>query len=376
MNYRSQNVKFHQKLNGKIEIKTKLNLRIKKQFELAYTPGVSQIVREIIKDKKKIFSFTIKSHSIAVISDGSAVLGLGNVGPDACLPVMEGKCAIFKTFANLNAWPICLRTQKTEEIVSVIKNISTVFGAINLEDIGSPRCFEIEKRLQNIGIPVLHDDQHATSIAVLAGLMNCLRLAGKTFAKCRIVIVGCGAAGTAIAKLLLYQKANDIIMVDRDGILSSFRKRLDTHKTELVRITNKRNIKGFLPEAVAKADILIGVSAKNIFTRNMIAEMNTKPIVFALANPDPEMSFQMAKKWKVKLFATGRSDYPNQINNALVFPGLFHGLLRWRKSKLTNQMKVKAATAISSLVTNPRNSKFIPSIFDKRVVPAVSDSMR
>ncbi|MFH1781988.1 MAG: malic enzyme-like NAD(P)-binding protein, partial [Patescibacteria group bacterium] len=310
------------------------------------------------------------------ISDGSAVLGLGNVGPEAALPVMEGKCAIFKEFAGINAFPICLKTQDVDEIVRTVIYISPVFGGINLEDISAPRCFEIEQKLQKaLDLPVMHDDQHATAIAVLAGLFNAVKIVEKRLDQCKIVIVGCGAAGTAIAKLLAYIKLNNIIMVDSQGIISKDRLNLLPYKQELAGFTNKKNINGDLEKAVRHADILIGVSSKNIITEDMIKSMHENPIVFAMANPDPEVSFNNACKWGIKVFATGRSDYPNQINNALIFPGLFQGFLKAKVTKITSQMKVNAAGALASLVRKPAPACFIPSIFDKRVAPTIAKSV-
>lgn len=366
---------FHKNLHGKIKVLSKVKLDTKSILSLAYTPGVAHAVNYISKHKEAVFDLTIKKNAVAVITDGSAVLGLGNVGPEAALPVMEGKCAIFAEFAGITAFPICLETQNTKEIISIIKNISPVFGGINLEDISAPRCFEIEEKLQDLGIPVMHDDQHATAIIVLAALYNAVKIVNKKLNDCKIVIVGSGAAGTAITKLLVYLKFNNILVVDRKGILSSFRTDLPPHKKELVRLTNKNNIKGDLLLASQKADILIGVSTKNVFTKEMITSMNENPIVFALANPDPEIDPLDAKRWGVKIYASGRSDYPNQVNNALVFPGFFKGLLEKRITQITSEMKINTAKALASLIKNPSSDKFIPSIFDKKVVPTIVESL-
>lgn len=365
----------HQKLRGKLKITSKISLQTEKNLSLAYTPGVAQAVMAIKQDKKKVYDLTMKQNTIAVVTDGSAVLGLGNVGAEAALPVMEGKCAIFSEFAGINAFPICLDTQNVDEIVRTIEIISPVSGGINLEDISAPRCFEIEKRLQSLPIPVVHDDQHATAIVVLAGLMNAVKVVGKTLSRSEIVIVGAGAAGTAITKLVSLIKVGDIIVVDSEGIISKSRSHLPTYKQELVRLTNSQNISGNLEAAVKGADILIGVSKKGLFTKRIIDSMNKKPIVFALANPDPEVSFEDAKKWGVKVIATGRSDYPNQVNNALVFPGFFKGLLAARKIKITSELKIRVAKSLASLINGPTTDCFIPSIFDRRVVDTVAKSV-
>lgn len=361
----------HRKLQGKLSITSKLPLNSKETLSFLYTPGVAAAVNYIHKKKEAVYDLTIKRDTIAVITDGSAVLGLGNVGPEAALPVMEGKCAIFKDFAGINAFPICLATQDVDAIVETVKHISPVFAGINLEDISAPRCFEIEKRLQDLGIPVMHDDQHATAIVVLAALINATKMVKRDLNRSKIVIVGCGAAGTAIIKLLAFLKIKNILAVDRHGILSANRKDLTNYKQELIRITNPENISGDLINASADADILIGVSAKGIFTKKIIRSMVENPIVFALANPDPEVDLADAKKWGVKIYASGRSDYPNQVNNALVFPGFFKGLLKNRITKITDQMKINTAYTLASLIKNPTPQKFIPSIFDKRIVPTI-----
>jgi len=372
MKHTQASLSFHKKLQGKLEIRSTVSLKTKKNLTLAYTPGVGKAVEAIVNDPQKVNDLTIKQNCIAVITDGSSVLGYGNVGPEAALPVMEGKCAIFKEFAGINAFPICLKTQKVDEIISIVKNIAPVFGGINLEDISAPRCFEIEKRLQNIGIPVMHDDQHATAIVVLAGLINATKVVGKNLRSCKVVIVGAGAAGTAILKLLNYVKIKNIIILDSEGIISKSRQNLPDYKRELLTISDPNNIKGELEHAAKGADILIGVSKKNLFTKSIIQSLNKNPIVFALANPDPEVLPSNAKKWGVKVIATGRSDYPNQINNALVFPGFFKGLLESGKTKITNGMKVQAAKAFASLIKKPSVDKFIPSIFDRRVVSTIA----
>lgn len=365
----------HQKLKGKLTIGSKVSLFNEDNLRLLYTPGVGEAVNCIKKNPESLYNLTGKSNSIAVVTDGSAVLGLGNVGPEAALPVMEGKCAIFNEFAGLDAYPICLKTQNVGEIVQTIKNISPGFGGINLEDISAPRCFVIERKLSDLDIPALHDDQHATAIIVLAGLINAVKVAGKNLLECKTVINGAGAAGNAIAKLLYAYGIRNILILDSKGIISVDRKDLDIFKKELLTMTNKNDISGNLTKAVEKSDILIGVSVKNIFTKNIINTMNSNPVVFALANPDPEIKPQDARRYGVKILATGRSDYPNQINNALVFPGFFKGLLSKKIKKVTSQMKIAAATAIAGLIKKPQAEYFIPKIFDRRLVSTVARSI-
>jgi len=369
-------LRLHKKLQGKLRVESKIRLNHRKALSLVYTPGVAEAVKHISDNPKSVFDLTIKHTTVAVVSDGSAVLGLGNVGPEAALPVMEGKCAIFKEFAGIDAFPICLATQEVNEIVATIKNISPVFGAINLEDISAPRCFEIEEKLQKmLDIPVMHDDQHATAIVVLAGLLNAAKIVDTQLIKCKVVIVGSGAAGCAIAKLLFDFGIKNIIMVDREGILSKKRSGLIRYKKKLLTITNPSDISGDLVNAARKSDVLIGVSSKKVFNKKIISVMNPHPIVFALANPDPEISPSDAKRWGVAIYANGRSDYSNQINNALVFPGLFRGLLKNRSRSITNEIKIRAAFALAKVIKNPSTKKFIPSIFDKRVAASVANSI-
>lgn len=367
----------HKKLHGKLIISSKIPLKNKINLTLTYTPGVAEAVNYIHKNNKSIYNLTIKNNTIAVITDGSAVLGLGNVGPLAALPVMEGKCAIFSEFAGINAFPICLSTQNTNEIVETIKNIAPVFGGINLEDISAPRCFEIEEKLQKIlDIPVMHDDQHATAIVVLAGLINACKIVKKDLKLCKIVINGAGAAGMAISNLLYSYGIINIIVCDSEGIISSKRSKLHPYKLNLLKITNPQNISGILTDAVNNSDILIGVSKKGLFTKQIIKSLSTNPIVFALANPDPELTQKDAKKWGVTVYANGRSDCINQINNALVFPGFFKGLLKYQITEISNDMKIKAAKAIASLVKKPSKKYFIPSILDKRLVDKITWSIK
>jgi malate dehydrogenase (oxaloacetate-decarboxylating) len=372
----NNSLKLHKNLGGKIKIESKVSLKTRKYLSLAYTPGVAEAVNYIKDHHASVYDLTIKRNTIAVVTDGSAVLGLGNVGAEAAIPVMEGKCAIFKEFADIDAFPICLKTQNVEKIVETVKNISPVFGGINLEDVSAPRCFEIEEKLQKkLDIPVMHDDQHATAIIVLAGLINSAKILNKDLKKCKIVINGVGAAGTAITKLLYYFGANNLILVDSKGIIGKNRSDLEDYKRELFSFSNKYNLSGNLKKAVLKADILIGVSVKRLFKKGIIQSMNPKPVVFALANPDPELTYLEAKKWGVAVYANGRSDCRNQINNALVFPGFFKGLLKRKITKITDQMKLNAAEALTSLVKNPTANHFIPSIFDKRVVPTIEKSI-
>lgn len=365
----------HQRLNGKIKICSKIALKDKAVLSLAYTPGVAEPVRSIAQNPLSVYDLTLKKNTVAVVSDGSAVLGLGNVGAKAAIPVMEGKCAIFKEFAGVDAFPICIETQDVNEIVTIIRNISPVFGGINIEDISAPRCFEIENRLQDLGIPVMHDDQHATAIIVLAGLLNAIKVAEKKFSNLKIVVSGAGAAASATVKLLAKLNPKDIVVADSHGVISINRSDLNPSKKEFLKITNKNNISGQLKDAAIEADVLIGLSRKGLFTEEIVHLMNTNPIIFAMANPDPEVTPMDAKKWGVKLIGTGRSDYPNQINNSLVFPGFFKGLLKYRITNVTAEMKLGAAYAISGLLKNPTADNFIPSMFDKRVVPAIVKSL-
>ncbi len=376
MDYNKLSLNLHKKYKGKLEVKSKVSIKNRNDLSTAYTPGVAEVCRLISKDKKAVYTHTIKANTVAVISDGSAVLGLGNIGPEAGLPVMEGKCALFKTFANVDAFPICLNTQDTEEIIKTIKNIAPVFGGINLEDISAPRCFEIEDRLKNeLDIPIFHDDQHGTAIVVLAGLINALKIVKKDLSNIKIVINGAGAAALAIAKLLIKAgvDSNKMIILDSVDTLNKDRKDLNKYKSELMLITNKENIIGGLEEAVKGADVFIGVSKADVLKKEWVNTMNKDSIVFAMSNPNPEISFENARKANIKVFATGRSDYPNQINNVLVFPGIFKGALKNRVRQITDDMKVKAAYAIAGLITKKelKPDYVIPKPFDKRVVDRV-----
>lgn len=370
-----KSLKLHMKLAGKLETKSKIRITSRSILSEIYTPGVAECVRAITLNSKNVFALTIKHNTVAVISDGSAVLGMGNVGAEAALPVMEGKCILFKELAGLNAFPICLATQDSGEIINIVRNISPVFAAINLEDISAPKCFEIESKLQNMPIPVVHDDQQATAIIVLAGLINAVKIYKKDLKQSRIVVCGAGAAGYGITKLLHYFGCRNMTAVDSKGIICILRKDLNAYKKELAGITSKENKPGKLKEAVRGSDILIGVSRKNLFTKEMLRTMNDKAVVFALANPDPEISRNEAAAAGVFIYANGRSDDPNQINNALVFPGFFKGLINNKIKRVNEGIKVKTALAIASLVKNPVQNKFIPDIFDPGLVKTISESL-
>lgn len=362
---------------SKIEIKSRYKLT-KRNLPILYTPGVAAVARAIAKNRKKVFDFTWKKNSVAIVSDGSAVLGLGNIGPEAALPVMEGKAVIFAELAGIDAVPIVLSTQDTGKIIEIVRNIAPAFGGINLEDISAPRCFEIEKRLiSELDIPVFHDDQHGTAIVVLAGLINALKVVRKNIRKVKIIISGAGAAGIAIAKLLLKYGAKNIIMFDSRGpICPKCAYNKNGIKDELAKITNKNNFKGNLKEALAGADVFIGVSAPKLLTARDVLKMNKGAIVFAMSNPIPEIMPDVAKRGGVEIAASGRSDFPNQVNNALVFPGIFRGALDTRTKVITDEIKIKAARAIAGLVKKPRSDKITPDVLDKRVVKAVADVFR
>ncbi|HLC50227.1 MAG TPA: NADP-dependent malic enzyme [Candidatus Nanoarchaeia archaeon] len=371
----------HRLNKGKIEIKSKVRIKTRRDLSLVYTPGVAAVSKEIAKDREKAYEYTIKSNSVAVVTDGSAVLGLGNIGAEAALPVMEGKCALFKEFANIDAFPICLRTQNADEIVSIVKNIAPGFGGINLEDISAPRCFSIEKKLQDIGIPVMHDDQHGTAIAILAALLNSAKVAKKNIEDLSVVISGAGAAGTAVAHLLLClgmdknicTSVKDITICDSKGIIYEGRKDLNEHKTELAKFTNRQRKKGTLKDALKGADVFIGVSTGNLLTSQDIKTMNKKPIVFAMANPIPEIYPEEASK-AAFIVASGRSDFPNQINNSLVFPGVFRGALDARITNITDKMKIAAAHALANCV-KPSRKKILPSTLEKNVAMKIAKAV-
>ncbi|KZB87244.1 NAD-dependent malic enzyme [Amycolatopsis regifaucium] len=365
-------------LGGKIEVTPKVALRNRDDLSRAYTPGVARVCQAIAANPEDARRLTIKRNTVAVVTDGSAVLGLGNIGPAAALPVMEGKAALFKKFADVDAWPVCLDTQDTEEIIKIVKAIAPVYAGINLEDIAAPRCFEIEKRLrEQLDIPVFHDDQHGTAIVVVAALRNALRVVGKNIEDCKIVVSGVGAAGSAIIRLLLGKNPGDVVAADIDGIVHSARGNLDENLTWIAEHTNKEQQAGTLHEALVGADVFIGVSAPNLFGAEQVATMKSDAVVFALANPDPEIDPLEAQK-HAAVVATGRSDFPNQINNVLAFPGVFRGLLDAHAHHIDDSMLLAAADAIADVVDNGKlNASFIvPSVFDNAVAPAVAEAVK
>jgi malate dehydrogenase (oxaloacetate-decarboxylating) len=373
----NQSIKIHKKLKGKIEIKSKAPLKTKKDLRLFYTPGVGAVSSYLAKNKSQARGMTIKNNLVAVVSDGSAVLGLGNIGPEGAIPVMEGKAMIFKEFANIDAFPIVLTTQDTNEIINTVKYIAPVFGGINLEDISAPRCFEIESKLKEIlDIPVFHDDQHGTAIVALAGLINAFKVAKKDISKSKIVVIGAGAAGIAISNLLLQFGVGDILLLDSRGIISKSRSDLNPFKAAMAAKTNKHNISGGLNDAIQTADAVIGVSAPNLLKQEHIKLMGDRAIVFGLSNPIPEIMPNIAKKAGAFVIATGRSDFPNQINNALVFPGIFRGALDRKVWQITDTMKLNAAKKLAELIKKPTPDKIIPSVFDKKVVKAVASAIK
>lgn len=376
-NFDEEAIKKHLELKGKIVVEPKARVLTDEDLSIYYTPGVGAVSRALAKDPSRAKELTIKSDMVAVISDGSAVLGLGNVGPEAAMPVMEGKAMLLKQLAGINAFPICLDTQDTEEIIMTIKNIAPVFAGINLEDIAAPKCFEIETRLHDeLDIPVIHDDQHATAIAVMAGLINALKVVGKDKSDCKAVIIGSGAAGIGVAKLLHKWGIGDIIMIDSKGIISSSREALDPSKQSLLAITNKSDLSGDIQDALKGSDIVLGLSQANLLTSDDIKLMNKDSIVFAMANPTPEINPEDAIAGGAKVVATGRSDYPNQINNVLVFPGMFKGAIETSTNYVTDEIKLKAADALAAIVANPTSDNIIPGVFDVGVVDAIVGAFR
>ncbi len=368
-------LKLHESRKGKIEIRSKIQLKSRKDLSVSYTPGVAAVSSAIAQNKDLVYRYTIKHNTVAVISDGSAVLGLGDIGPEAALPVMEGKCLLMKELAGIDAFPICLDVHKSNEIVAAVKAIAPVFGAINLEDIAAPKCFEIESRLKKeLNIPVMHDDQHATAVVVLAALVNALKVTGRD-KNITAVINGAGAAGIAVAKMLMNFGISDLIMVDSTGAIFKGRKDLTEEKSEIASVTNHSGIKGKLDVVIKGADVFIGVSKANVLTPAMVGSMAKKAIVFAMANPVPEIMPDDAKKAGAAIVATGRSDFPNQVNNSLAFPGIFRGTLDSRASEINEEMKISAAYAIAGLVQKPTVDMIIPEPLDKRIVPAVSKAV-
>ena len=371
-------LQLHEEWNGKFETTPKMKIQTREDLALAYTPGVAEPCKVIAKDKEAAYKYTIKSNTIAVVSDGSAVLGLGNIGAHAAMPVMEGKAVLFKEFGNVNAVPICLDTQDTEEIIKTVVNIAPAFGGINLEDISAPRCFEIETRLKEIlDIPVFHDDQHGTAIVVLAGIINGLKVTSKTKEDCQVVVNGAGSAGVAITKLLLTYGFKHVTMCDKSGILSKTSEGLNWMQQSMMEVTNLENKTGSLADALRGADIFVGVSAPNIVTADMVKTMNKDAIIFAMANPVPEIMPDVAKAAGARVVGTGRSDFPNQVNNVIAFPGIFKGALEGRARQITEDMKLAAALAIANLVPDDEVSdvNILPEAFDPRVADVVSKAV-
>ncbi len=369
----------HEKWNGKLSTEAKSKVDSREALAIAYTPGVAEPCKEIAKDKELAYKYTWKANTIAVVSDGSAVLGLGNIGPEAAMPVMEGKAVLFKEFGGVNAVPICLDTQDTEEIIKAVKYIAPGFGGINLEDISAPRCFEIEERLKSeLNIPVFHDDQHGTAIVVLAASINALKVTGKKKEDCKIVVNGAGAAGVAISKLLLKYGFGSVTLCDSRGIVSADRTDLNDTKKEMLKITNPENRSGKLADAVVGTDIFVGVSAPGVLTQDMIRTMNADPIIFAMANPVPEIMPDEAKAAGARIVGTGRSDFPNQINNVVAFPGIFRGALEARAPQITEEMKLAAAEAIAAAVPADKlcEDYIMPEAFDTKVRDSVAEAVK
>lgn len=369
----------HREWNGKLETTAKSKVSSREDLAIAYTPGVAEPCKVIADDREAAYTYTMKANTVAVVSDGSAVLGLGNIGPYAAMPVMEGKCVLFKEFANINAFPICLDTQDTEEIIAAVKNIAPGFGGINLEDISAPRCFEVEERLKEIlDIPVFHDDQHGTAIVVLAGIINGLRVTGKKKEECKVVVNGAGSAGVAITKLLLTYGFTNVTMCDREGIIGKDYPNLNWMQQKMTEVTNLSHATGTLADALKDADIFVGVSAPNIVTAEMVSSMNHDSILFAMANPVPEIMPDIAKAAGARVVGTGRSDFPNQVNNVVAFPGIFKGALEGHATQITEEMKLAAAMAIAGLVSDEElNDEFImPEPFDPRIADVVSQAVK
>ena len=379
MDNKEKALKCHEEWNGKLETIAKSKVNSREDLAIAYTPGVAEPCKVIAENKELAYKYTWKSNTVAVVSDGSAVLGLGNIGPYAAMPVMEGKCVLFKEFGNVNAVPICLDTQDTEEIIEAVKNIAPGFGGINLEDISAPRCFEVEERLKEmLDIPVFHDDQHGTAIVVLAGIINGLRLTGKKKEDCKVVVNGAGSAGVAITKLILRYGFKNVTMCDRHGIIGKDYPDLNWMQKKMTEVTNLDNASGTLADALKGADIFVGVSAPNIVTSEMVASMNKDSILFAMANPVPEVMPDVAKAAGARIVGTGRSDFPNQVNNVIAFPGIFRGALEGRATQITEEMKLAAANAIASLVDEKdlNEDNIMPEAFDPRVAEVVSNAVK
>lgn len=378
MDYNKAAIELHKKLKGKIEITSRAETSSREQLSVAYTPGVAEPCREIAKDIRRVYDYTRKGNLVAVVTDGSAVLGLGDIGPEAGMPVMEGKCVLFKNFANIDAFPICLDTNDVDEIVQTVKNIAPTFGGINLEDISAPRCFEIERRLQDeLDIPVFHDDQHGTAIVVSAGIINALRVVDKNIENVKIIINGAGSAGIAICRMLMNIGAINIILVDKLGAIYEGMAGLNPEQEMMSKITNRDKKRGSLADVMHGADVFVGVSAPNIVSPEMVESMADDPIVFAMANPEPEIMPNLAKQAGARVVGTGRSDFPNQINNVIAFPGIFRGALDAMATSITEEMKVAACNAIAGLISDEELSEeyIIPEAFDKRVASAVAKAV-
>ncbi len=379
MNINEKALLLHEQWNGKLETISKVPVKSREDLSLAYTPGVAEPCKKIAADREEAYTYTIKSNTIAVVSDGSAVLGLGNIGPYAAMPVMEGKAVLFKEFGGVNTVPICLDTQDTEEIIKTVAYLAPGFGGINLEDISAPRCFEIEERLKAmLDIPVFHDDQHGTAIVVLAGIINALKVTGKNKESCKVVVNGAGSAGIAITKLLLTYGFPNIILCDKAGIISRQSEGLNWMQEKMAKVTNPANETGSLSDALKNADIFVGVSAPGIVTKEMVASMNKDSILFAMANPVPEIMPDLAKEAGARVIGTGRSDFPNQINNVVVFPGIFKGALEGRATQITEEMKLAAAEAIARLVPEDElnENNIIPEAFDPVVAKTVAEAVK
>lgn len=379
MDLKEKAIKMHKEWNGKLNTVSKFPIKTSEDLAIAYTPGVAEPCKLIAEDFSLAYTYTIKANTVAVVSDGSAVLGLGNIGPYAAMPVMEGKCVLFKEFAGINAVPVCLDTQDTEEIIQTVRHIAPGFGGINLEDISAPRCFEIESRLKEmLDIPVFHDDQHGTAIVVLAGIINSLKITGKKKEDCRVIVNGAGSAGIAITKLLLSYGFQDLTLCDRQGIIGKNTKDLNWMQREMTNVTNLSNTSGTLADAMKGADILIGVSAPGIITPDMASSMHKDAVLFAMANPVPEIMPDAAKAAGVRIVGTGRSDFPNQVNNVAAFPGIFKGALEGHAKQITEEMKLAAANAIAGLVPNDKlcEENIMPQAFDPRMAIAVSEAVK
>ena len=378
IDYAAESLRIHEQFKGKLTVKSRVAIQDKEDLSIAYTPGVAEPCKKIHDNKQDVYKYTIKGHTVAVVSDGTAVLGLGDIGPEAAMPVMEGKSVLFKEFGDVDAFPICLDTKEPAEIIKTVKYISPTFGGINLEDISSPRCFEIEETLkEELDIPVFHDDQHGTAIVVTAGIINSLKIVKKEWKDLKIVVAGAGAAGLSVCKLLMHFGPDDIILTNRKGAVYEGRPDLNPVVAKMAKITNKHKKQGTLADVLVGADIFIGVSGANLVTTEMVKTMNKDAIVFALANPIPEIMPEDAFEGGARIVATGRSDFPNQINNVLVFPGLFRGALMVRSRKIVDDMKVAAARALASLVSDRElNEKYIiPEVFDKRCAKVVAEEV-